>query len=166
MSRLSITTRSVQCVRLSPEGDDIGAYFHFPRQIFFSENAVDKREETRRNGIRRGGASDFQPSLSLSWRFLFYVLSPLSMFTCSQFFSLQFPSPAFFQRFRHFAREAHNNGNTIFTWHTMPGSKSPINKGFISQEPKRKCSISCFSPSVIYFRYIYKIHPFFARFLV
>jgi len=54
MSRLSITTRSVQCIRLSPEGDDIGAYFHFSRQISFSENAVDKSEETKRDRIRRG----------------------------------------------------------------------------------------------------------------
>lgn len=67
-------------------------------------------------------------------RFLFHVLSPLSMFAVLLTVSLShFPS-----EIRHLVPEKYIIIETlgIFAWHMASGSKSPVNKEFISQELK------------------------------
>lgn len=125
-------------VRLSPEGDDIGAHFHFPRQISFSESAVDEKQK-RREGMRYAGERGrFSTSLKRSHGIsfsTFYRLCPCSLAHSSLLLTV-LPSPRFPSKTRHLAREVHDNRNTILTWHLASASKSPVNNEFIFQELK------------------------------
>lgn len=60
----------------------------------------------------------------------FYRLCPCSLAHSSSLCS--FPPPFFSRDPTLRQKEAHNNRNTIFTWHMPSGSKSLINKEFIS----------------------------------
>lgn len=151
MSRLSITVRSVQRVRLSPEGDNIGVYFHFPRQISFGQRRRQKREDKEEMGNTGGGRIQVISNLrSLGVSFsTFYRLCPCSLAHSSPLCS--FPPPFLSRDPTLRQREAHNNNrNTIFIWH-MPSGKSLINKKFISSKRKKMFGKLLFTVSLVTF---------------
>lgn len=143
MSRLSIIARRRRYRRLLPFSTS---------DFLLGERRRQKRGDEKGWGTQRG-ASDFQPSLSR--RFLFYVLSPLSMFTCSQFFSLCSSPPPFSFRDptlpeKHIIIETLS---LLGTW--CPVVKIlPIRSLFLRHW--RKCSVSYFLP--LYFWIFFSIY--------
>lgn len=114
---------SMQCVRLSSEGDDIGAYFHFPHQISLPRSVADKRE---REGVKRGRVQKTSDSRSFSWSFLHFIAF-VHLLASLLFLQFPFILPFLFGESRNFSRKTHNR-NIILIWHMTFDSKDVINK--------------------------------------